>query len=230
LPDSAVAGRQLALELDGLPPVTGAEIVARGPRQVHLHFRDGGGGASIAMAERLAAVQQDDARFIAHGIAVAQQIEAAFAAALGRREIDVAALFDTRYQLVPDSDPPQYLTNFISLVDRLLPTFQEPALAFDGRVVFCAAVDRNGYLPTHNRVFSQPQRPGQAAWNAANARNRRMFADRAGLAAARTTRGHLVQSYARDMGGGRTVMMKEVDAPIQVDGRHWGALRLAYRS
>jgi len=107
---------------------------------------------------------------------------------------------------------------------------QEPILELDRRVVFCAAVDRNGYLPTHNRVFSQPQRPGEVAWNTANSRNRRIFNDRAGLSAARSTRAHLLQTYERNMGGGRIDIMKEVDVPITVRGRHWGGLRLAYRA
>ena len=47
-------------------------------------------------------------------------------------------------------------------------------------MVFCATVDRNGYLPTHNRKFSQAQRPGDVVWNTANCRNRRVFNDRVG--------------------------------------------------
>ena len=39
-------------------------------------------------------------------------------------------------------------TGFTALTDRLLPGIQEPMLAIDPRVVFCAAVDRNGFLPT----------------------------------------------------------------------------------
>jgi methyl-accepting chemotaxis protein len=31
------------------------------------------------------------------------------------------------------------------------------------------------------------------------------------------------------MGGGNVVVMKEAAAPIVVNGRHWGGLRLAYR-
>jgi methyl-accepting chemotaxis protein len=31
------------------------------------------------------------------------------------------------------------------------------------------------------------------------------------------------------MGNGTVVMMKEVDAPIRVRGRHWGCFRTAYR-
>jgi methyl-accepting chemotaxis protein len=40
----------------------------------------------------------------------------------------------------------------------------------------------------------------------------------------------LLQSYRRDMGGGRFVAMKDVSSPILVGGRHWGALRLAYKA
>ena len=149
--------------------------------------------------------------------------------ALSRGEITESALFDADYQPVPGSNPRQVTTGFVTLTDRLLPPIQEPLLGFDQRVVFCAAVDRNGYLPTHNNAWSQPQRPDDPAWNAAHSRNRRIFNDRAGLAAARNARPHLLQSYERDMGGGQRVPMKEADVPIRVRGRHWGALRLAFR-
>jgi hypothetical protein len=118
----------------------------------------------------------------------------------------------------------------VDLCDRVLPPIQEPVQAMDPRVVFCAAVDRNGYLPTHNRQFSHPQRPGDTVWNTANCRNRRIFNDRAGLSAARTIRQHLLQTYDREMGDGVVVTLKEVDVPIQVQGRHWGAIRLAFRA
>ena len=60
-------------------------------------------------------------------------------------------------------------------------------------------------------------------------RNRRIFNDPAGLAAGQNQRAYLVQSYARDMGNGNTVMMREIDVPIRVKGRHWGGFRTAYR-
>mgnify|MGYP006155397909 CR=1 FL=1 len=97
------------------------------------------------------------------------------------------------------------------------------------RIGFCAAIDENGYLPTHNKKFSAPQRPGDTVWNTANCRNRRIFNDRTGLASARNQRPFLLQTYRRDMGGGNFVLLKEASAPIVVQGRHWGGLRLAYR-
>lgn len=101
-------------------------------------------------------------------------------------------------------------------------------LNFDPRVVFCVTVDRNGYLPTHNNIFSKPQ-GADPVWNNANCRNRRMFNDRTGLRAGQNTQPFLLQTYRRDMGGGSFVLMKDLSIPIIVKGRHWGGLRLGYR-
>jgi methyl-accepting chemotaxis protein len=139
----------------------------------------------------------------------------------------MGALFSESYRPVPGTDPTQVVAPFTDLTDALFPPVQEAALAFDPKVVFCAAVDRNGYLPTHNRKFSQPQ-GRDPVWNAAHSRNRRIFADRVGLKAGRNTAPFLLQVYRRDMGGGEFRMMKDLSAPITVKGRHWGGLRLAY--
>lgn len=157
-------------------------------------------------------------------------IGAAFDSALAAGEIGLAALFSRDYRPVPGNDPQQVLAPFTALTDSLLPAILEPLLALSPRVVFCAAVNVDGYLPTHNRKFSLPQRAGDPAWNTANCRNRRLFADRVGLAAGQNTRPFLMQAYRRDMGNGDFAMMKDVSAPITVAGRHWGGLRLAYRA
>ena len=147
--------------------------------------------------------------------------------AVAERRISMADLFDEKYVPVPGSNPAQVMTRFVALTDELFPPVQEELLAFDPKVIFCAAVDRNGFLPTHNLKFSQPQ-GADPVWNAANARNRRIFNDRTGLAAGRNERRFLLQTYRRDMGGGHRVLMKDLSAPIIVQGRHWGGLRLAY--
>lgn len=119
-------------------------------------------------------------------------------------------------------------TRFTEFTDRVLPAIQEPLLAFDERVAFCAAIDLRGYIPTHNLKFSQPQ-GDDPVWNAAHSRNRRIFDDRTGLGAGSHTKPFLLQTYRRDMGGGQFVMMKDASAPIFVNGRHWGGFRMGYR-
>jgi len=168
-----------------------------------------------------------DTPFIEAVQAGAARISAALESAVAKGRITMADLFDERYQPVAGSNPAQVMTRFVALTDELFPAVQEELLAFDAKVIFCAAVDRNGYLPTHNAKFSKPQGK-DPVWNAANCRNRRVFNDRTGLAAGRNTRRFLLQTYRRDMGGGKRVLMKDLSAPIMVQGRHWGGLRLAY--
>lgn len=170
-----------------------------------------------------------DTPYIEASIATAAAISAAFDAAIARGEISLAQFFDTRMQEVVGSNPKQYLTPFTQITDKILPPIQEPILALSDKVVFCAAVDRRGYLPTHNLKFSALPRAGDAAWNTANCRNRRIFNDRVGLAAGQNIQPFLLQAYRRDMGTGQFVMMKDVSAPIMIQGRHWGGLRLAYK-
>ncbi len=175
-----------------------------------------------------AGVETADAPFIDLARAKADEISEIFEAALARGQISLEDLFDQNYRDVPGTNPKQVLTRFTNFTDKVLPAIQEPVLAFDKRIAFCAAVDRNGYLPTHNRIYSQPQ-GDDPVWNAANCRNRRMFNDRTGLAAGQSTRPFLLQTYRRDMGGGQFALMKDCSAPIMVRGRHWGGLRVAFK-
>ncbi len=168
-----------------------------------------------------------DTPFISKVCELSAAVSARFEQALESEEIHLNDLFDDNYIPIPNTNPQQFRTRFVEFTDRILPAFQEPMLNFSEKVVFCAAVDRNGYLPTHNLKFSKPQ--GQnLVWNAVNCRNRRLFNDRTGLSAGRNNRRFLLQTYRRDMGGGQFVLMKDLSAPIFVRGRHWGGLRLAY--
>ncbi|WP_439499599.1 methyl-accepting chemotaxis protein [Bosea sp. (in: a-proteobacteria)] len=169
-------------------------------------------------------VRTAQSELIATAMETAQTIAGLFERALAAGEITMAELFDEAYQPIPGSDPVQHMTRFVALTDRLLPPIQEALLAGNKRIVFCAAVDRNGFLPTHNRKYSQAQ-GDDPVWNNANCRNRRIFSDRTGLAAARNQKPFLLQTYRRDMGGGRFLVMEDLSAPISVRGRHWGGFR-----
>jgi methyl-accepting chemotaxis protein len=160
-------------------------------------------------------------------IETAGTIAALFEQALADGVLSEADLWDTAYQPIPGTNPQQVSTRYLAFTDRVLPPIQEPLLDLDERVAFGAAVDRNGYLPTHNLKFSKPQGP-DPVWNAANCRNRRIFDDRTGLACGRNTEPFLLQTYRRDMGG-TYVLMKDVSAPIWIRGRHWGGFRMGYR-
>ena len=173
-------------------------------------------------------IDTEDTPYIHAAQQAAAEIAQLLEGALASGEISLADLFDENYEPVPNTNPPQHLTRFVALADRLFPAVQERLLRLTDKVIFCIAVDRNGYVAMHNRKYSHPRR-GDLAWDTANSRYRRIFNDRTGLAAGRNQRPFLLQTYRRDMGSGNIVVTKEVDAPIVVQGKHWGGLRLAFK-
>jgi methyl-accepting chemotaxis protein len=178
---------------------------------------------------KLEAIRAENKEFIDVATQAAARVSQAFEKAVSDGLLRREDLFDNQYVPIEGTNPQQFRTRFLDALEKVLPPIQEPLLASDKRMFFCAAVDRNAYLAVHNKIYSQPQRPGDATWNTANCRNRRIFDDRAGLSAARNVRPYLIQNYPRDMGGGVIVVMREIDVPIRVFGKHWGGFRMAYK-
>ena len=173
-------------------------------------------------------IETQDTPIIRLGVQTAERISREFEGAIERGEITTGRLFDERYREIPGTNPKQFLTDYVRFTDRVLPPIQDPLRKSDPRIVFCVAWARSGYLPTHNPEYSQ-QPGGDPAWNAAYCRNRRMFNDRAVQKVAANTKPFLLQTYRRDMGGGKFVLMKDLSSPIVVNGRHWGAFRIGFR-
>ena len=229
-PATAVSeGQSATFETAQLGKVTG-RVISVGQSSIHVQLGETSGEARAAIERFLGSVDEADRRFVTAAREAAAKIGTAMEIEIASGGTTEAVLFDFDYRPIAGSDPQQFEAPFTAFCDRLLPEIQEAVLAADSRIVFCAAVDKNAYLPTHNRQFSQTPRKDDPVWNAANCRNRRFFKDGAGLRAARTTRAFALQTYDRDMGAGNVVTLKEVDAPIYVKGRHWGGLRLAFKA
>jgi methyl-accepting chemotaxis protein len=179
--------------------------------------------------DRLWSIHDENAEFVTRTMEAGAALTKIFEGAVASGAISIGDMFDTDYIEIPGTNPVQHRTRILDWADHALPPFQEAFLANDPRMAFCVMIDRNGYLPVHNKIYSHPQRPGDVGWNTAHSRNRRIFNDPAGLAAGRNQRSYLIQSYARDMGNGKTVMMREIDVPVRVHGQHWGGFRTAYR-
>jgi methyl-accepting chemotaxis protein len=179
--------------------------------------------------DKMWSIHDENTEFVTRAMEAGTALTRIFEDGVNSGAISADEMFDESYVEIPGTNPMQHRTRILGWADRALPPFQEAFLAKDPRMVFCAMIDRNGYLPVHNKIYSHPQRPGDVTWNTANSRNRRIFNDPAGLAAGRNLRSYLIQSYARDMGNGKTIMMREIDVPIRVNGRHWGGFRTAYK-
>ena len=173
-------------------------------------------------------VETSDAPLIRIVIDTAKRISTTFEDAIERGDISLDQLMDEKYREIPGTNPTQYLTDYVTFTDRVLPPIQDPIQKTDPRIVFCVAWAKGGYLPTHNPNYRLPQ-GSDPVWNNAHCRNRRLFSDRAVQKVAANTKPFLLQTYRRDMGGGNFVLMKDLSSPIRVRGRHWGAFRMGFR-
>ena len=205
-----------------------AHIVARETHGLHVHFPNVSQDAAAALERVIQAAVQLDGPLVKMVQALADQATAALEHAIRNNAITLDDLFDTEYETIDGTDPQQLLAKHTAIVEPIFPSIIEPPLSQGDHVVFCCITDRNGYIAVHNKKYSHAQRPNERDWNTANCRNRRVFDDRTGILAARCTK-PVAQTYSRQMGGGQTVMLKEIDAPIFIDNRRWGAVRLGMK-
>lgn len=174
-------------------------------------------------------IKTADSRFIEFVQERAAMVAATFEAGIASGEIDIAALFDRDYQAVPGSNPPQHMTRYTTFCDKHLPDIQEPALKLGDEVVACVAIDDRGYIPTHMRQYSKPQ-TDDVAHNMNFSRNRRILTDPVSQqAAANRSEPFMFMTYKAQLKPGVFMLLKEANAPIFVQGRHWGGMRIVYR-
>jgi methyl-accepting chemotaxis protein len=167
-----------------------------------------------------------DTPFIDRAIDAMREVQAAIEGAIGAGDLRLDDVFDTVYRPVPGSNPEQFTTRFVPFADRLV----RPLLdkwSRDERIVGCAIVDVNGYLPTHISERSQPQGP-DPVWNAEHCRNRRIFMDPQTRAALDSESDFRLYTYRQPLGGGRYRAVKSLFVPLRVRGRRYGNFELAY--
>jgi len=157
-------------------------------------------------------------------IEASRQVGEALEKAIQAGRIDEQQLFDYRYAEIPDTDPPKYSTPYDALTDRLLLPIQEALLEQHPQFVYAITADFNGYVPTHNKRFSQPL-TGDYAIDLAGNRTKRIYSDRVGQQVGRHDQTRKLQTYRRDTGE----LMFDMSAPVHVNGRHWGGFRIGYR-
>lgn len=223
-----VPGLRGTIEIADLPPMS-CRMAAASDLGLHMAFDRELSEQTAQLEDLIGSIETGYRPLIDRAQSFAAEVVACFAEALASKQLTEAELFDVDYIALPGTDPQQHRNRALPVLEAILPPLLARTVARDSRLLFTVPIDRNGYIPVHNAAYALPQRPGDPVWNAAHSRNRRIFDDRAGIAAARSVRPFLVQSYLRDMGGGVTEMVREVDAPVRINGRHWGGVRMAYR-
>jgi len=157
--------------------------------------------------------------------AAAAKVAAAFEQAVNNKRITAEALFDRKYDPIPNTKPQKFSSRYDKLADEILPSIQEPVLKEYSQVAYAISIDSKAYVPTHNKVFSQPL-TGNYEKDFVGNRTKRVFDDPVGRQCGAHELEFLIQTYRRDTGE----IFHDVSAPVYVNGRHWGGFRVGYRA
>jgi methyl-accepting chemotaxis protein len=130
-------------------------------------------------------------------------------------------VFDTHYVEIPGFEPAKYHTAYDAHMDKaILPILDE--FLKDKSIVYAIAVDRNGYVPTHNSRYQQDI-TGDKDKDRKGNQTKRLLNDENGLKAAQNTKEGLIQRfYNKDV----DMEVWDIAAPIYVSGKYWGNFRI----
>ena len=134
-------------------------------------------------------------------------------------------VFDQAYKDIQGSNPKRFTTAYDNFCDSELTRMYDDLLRDVPGLTYSLAVDTNGYAPAHNGVFSNAP-SGDPAVDLSKCRHKRIFNDPVGLKLAKNQKSSLFQTYVRDTGE----VLNDLSMPITINGRHWGAVRIGFKS
>jgi methyl-accepting chemotaxis protein len=211
-----LADRNLACAQNTLAEVNQLQYLAQNLEEIGTIFKLGRAGEQARQThERMPSVVQD----------AAANVSKVLEEAVDRGQVSLADLFDQNYVPIPNTRPQKFRTKFDEICDRILPPVQEPVLSTNPAITYVIACDQRGYVPTHNSRFCQPL-TGNESKDMAGNRTKRIFGDNVGKRCGDHELPFLLQTYRRDTGE----IMHDISAPVSVKGRHWGGVRIGYRT
>jgi methyl-accepting chemotaxis protein len=141
---------------------------------------------------------------------------------LNERGVNV---FDQHYKEIPGSNPKRYSTAYDNQCEADLTRLYDDLLRNVQGLTYSLSVDTNGYAPAHNGIFSNTP-SGDPVVDLAKCRHKRIFNDPVGLKLAKNQKSSLFQTYVRDTGE----ILNDLSMPITIAGRHWGAVRIGFKT
>jgi hypothetical protein len=128
-------------------------------------------------------------------------------------------IFDTNYIEIPGTNPKKYHTRYDKAFDKWIQDIEDQFLQ-DSEVEFSILMDKNGYVPTHNRKYSKPQTNNYAR-DVIDSRSKRNFYAYEGIKRILSYDGDsaIKELYQRDTGE----TLWNIGAPVRMYGKQWGS-------
>jgi methyl-accepting chemotaxis protein len=168
-----------------------------------------------------------DSLMVERGQAAAREIAELTEAAIKSGELVESALFDRDYQLIPGSDPKRFATRLMPWANRCWRPVFDRIVASDPQIMAVACTDMNGHLPAHLSEFSR-EPTGDKAHDTKHCRNGRIILDAIDRKAKESRAPYMMAVYRQEGDGRSYKVVRNVYVPLEIAGRRWGDLELAY--
>jgi methyl-accepting chemotaxis protein len=153
------SGAILEAKLDAIG-TTRVRVAGISSLGLHLQFLQMSSAVRGELERKLTSIRDENREIIARAVDVANDVSRTLEGLIRQGKLTEENLFDNDYAAIEGTDPVQYRTKFLSALEEVLPPIQEALLASDERMVFCAAVDRNGYLQSQILIAATSRRGG----------------------------------------------------------------------
>lgn len=168
-----------------------------------------------------------DSLMVERAQAAAREIAELTQAAIGSGGLAESALFDRDYQLIPGSDPKRFATRLMPWAHRHWRPVYDRIVASDPQIMAVACTDMNGHLPAHLSEFSR-EPTGEKAHDTKHCRNGRIILDAIDRKAKQSRAPYMMAVYRQEGDGRSYKVVRNVYVPLEIAGRRWGDLELAY--
>jgi methyl-accepting chemotaxis protein len=174
-----------------------------------------------------AGLSPEDSAMVAQAQEFAKAVAAHTETALASGALDMAALFDSEYQPVPNTNPPLFRTRLTEWAHAEWRPFLDRAKSSDPRVLAAACTDLKGFLPTH--LTERSRTPiGDVAHDTKYCRNGRIMFEAIDRKAKESLAPYMMAVYRQEGDGASYVVVRNVYVPLVIGGRRWGDFELAY--
>jgi methyl-accepting chemotaxis protein len=174
-----------------------------------------------------AGLSPGDSLMVERAQAAAREIAGLAEAALNDGSLTQGQLFDHDYQLIPGSDPKRFATRLMPWAHRSWRPVFDRITASDPQIMAVACTDMNGHLPAHLSELSR-EPTGDKAHDTKYCRDGRMILDAIDRKAKESRAPYMMAVYRQEGDGRRYKVVRNVYVPLEIAGRRWGDLELAY--
>ena len=168
-----------------------------------------------------------DSLLVERAQSAAREIAELTEAAIKTGELAESALFDRDYQLIPGSEPKRFATRLMPWAHRSWRPVYDRIVASDRQIMAVACTDMNGHLPAHLSQFSREPN-GDKAHDTKHCRNGRIILDAIDRKAKESRAPYMMAVYRQEGDGRSYKVVRNVYVPLEIAGRRWGDLELAY--